>query len=375
MESAVYNGAMTVALVTAVWVVRRHHTFSACLASGAGLVGLAGLLAVGLGDDAFSCLKLLAYGLFLHAGLFLAGSAACLWKRARRTALVAAVGFVLVASIAADAFLIEPHWLEVSHVRVASSKLSRPVRMAIVADLQANVVGDYERRTLALVLHEKPDLILLPGDFIQERDDARRAVQHDRLRAILQELGFRAPMGAYAVGGNADAPDWPAIFDGTQVTVIEETGSLDVGELRITGLAMRDSFFTSLRIEASERFQIVFGHAPDFALGQIEADLLVAGHTHGGQVRLPWFGPIMTRSSVPRNWAAGVTDLGVMETGPRAGIHKKLIVSRGIGMERAAAPRLRFLCRPQIVVVELVPLQQIETTVSKRDDVKRPLNR
>jgi hypothetical protein len=58
-----------------------------------------------------------------------------------------------------------------------------------------------------------------------------------------------------------------------------------------------------------------------------------------------------------------------MESGP-PGTRTTLIVSRGIGMERAAAPRLRFLCRPQIVVVELVPLKQIETTVSKRDDVR-----
>jgi hypothetical protein len=190
------------------------------------------------------------------------------------------------------------------------------------------------------------------------------------LRAILRELDFGAPLGAFAVGGNADAPDWPAIFAETDVTALDETQSLDIGELRITGLTMKDSFSTSLRVEASERFQIVFGHAPDFALGQVEGELLVAGHTHGGQVRLPWLGPIMTRSSVQRSWAAGVTDLGPMETGP-PGTRTTLIVSRGIGMERAAAPRLRFLCRPQIVIVELVPLKQIETTVSKRDDVSR----
>jgi hypothetical protein len=96
----------------------------------------------------------------------------------------------------------------------------------------------------------------------------------------------------------------------------------------------------------SERFHIVLGHSPNFALGRVDADLLVAGHTHGGQVRLPWIGPLMTLSAVPRAWAAGTTRLDSGRT---------LVVSRGVGMERGDAPRLRFLCRPEIVIVEIVP--------------------
>jgi uncharacterized protein len=90
----------------------------------------------------------------------------------------------------------------------------------------------------------------------------------------------------------------------------------------------------------------VLGHCPQFAMGNVEADLLLAGHTHGGQVRLPWIGPLTTGCAVPRSWAAGLTEL----PGGR-----KLIVSRGTGMERGCAPRIRFLCRPELVVIDLVP--------------------
>ena len=54
----------------------------------------------------------------------------------------------------------------------------------------------------------------------------------------------------------------------------------------------------------------------------------------------------MTFSRVPRSWAAGVTDLGRGRT---------LVVSRGTGLERGRAPRMRFLCRPEIVVLDVHP--------------------
>jgi predicted MPP superfamily phosphohydrolase len=102
-----------------------------------------------------------------------------------------------------------------------------------------------------------------------------------------------------------------------------------------------------VRIPETDEFHIVVAHAPDFALGYAPADLLVAGHTHGGQVQAPFIGPLLTLSRVPRNWAAGGL-IGL--DGDR-----HLVVSRGIGMERGWAPRLRFLCPPQLVVIDLKP--------------------
>jgi predicted MPP superfamily phosphohydrolase len=71
----------------------------------------------------------------------------------------------------------------------------------------------------------------------------------------------------------------------------------------------------------------------------------VAGHTHGGQVVLPGFGPLMTMSDVPR--AAG-----------RGGLHRidgnAIYVSTGVGLERAQSPQVRLFSRPSIGVLELV---------------------
>jgi predicted MPP superfamily phosphohydrolase len=124
------------------------------------------------------------------------------------------------------------------------------------------------------------------------------------------------------------------------------SGTFDLGLLTLTALDRGDSRRGRHPVPAVPGFHVVLGHAPDFALAAPPADLLLAGHVHGGQVRMPGWGPLLTLSRVPRTWAAGRTDL------PGGGT---LIVSRGIGLERGDAPRLRLFCRPELVVVELEP--------------------
>jgi len=131
------------------------------------------------------------------------------------------------------------------------------------------------------------------------------------------------------------------------VRTFASTSTIRLGEISITALSFRDSFDTGLDLPDAPGFHIVFGHGPDFSLGRIGADLLVAGHTNGGQVQIPGIGPLITFSRVPNRIAAG--GLFELEGG------RRLVVSRGIGMERKNAPRLRFRCRPELVVVDVVP--------------------
>jgi uncharacterized protein len=249
--------------------------------------------------------------------------------------------------VAVDAFLVEPTWMEVAHYRFVTPKLSEPVRVVVLADLQTDRIGPYERRAFEETLRQQPDLILLAGDYLHaESGDFERL--RDELNAMLDELDLRAPLGVYAVEGNIDGPGWRAIFQGLPVTPVTRTTTYQVGELDVTCLGQADSFHAGLDLPALDpaRFHVVVGHAPDFALGDVEAEVLLAGHTHGGQVRLPLLGPVLTLSDVPRSWAAGLTELGD---------GRRLIVSRGVGHERGNAPRLRFLCRPELVVIDLVP--------------------
>jgi hypothetical protein len=220
----------------------------------------------------------------------------------------------------------------------------------VLADVQTDVIGDYERRVLQRSLDLKPDMILLAGDYLQVDDESTLASLRKELNAYLREIGFAAPLGVFAVEGNNDKGSWLELFDDLPVHAACESVPIDRGNIRVTCLSMNDSFMTDTHVQGTDKFHITLGHAPNFALGDVQADLLVAGHTHGGQVRLPGIGPIITLSAVPRKWATGMTDLG-NEKKPE----KKLIVSRGIGMERAGAPRVRFLCRPELVIIDVAP--------------------
>ena len=92
------------------------------------------------------------------------------------------MGLVVVA---ADAFLIEPHWLEVSHVRISSPKLTRPRRIVVLADIQVDSLGPYEREVIAKVAEAQPDVVLLAGDYIQAAPGEESALAE--LNAILHK--------------------------------------------------------------------------------------------------------------------------------------------------------------------------------------------
>lgn len=303
-------------------------------------------LAVVFQRNPFHLFRLWAWVVLVHLPVLLVSLGWLLRSRSRLYPALGILAVVAAASASADAFLVEPTWLRVTRHEIKSHKLDRPLRIGILADFQTDRIGDYEREVLETMARQEVDLLVLPGDYIHAAGDRYESLVEE-FRALWRESGLAPPLGVYAVGGNCDHPDrWAEIFAGMNVTTFRQTATVAVNGIEITGLSMLDSFDTQLRLNTGSAFRIVFGHAPDFALGNGQADLLIAGHTHGGQIRLPGIGPLITFSRVPRAWADGLTEL------PGGGT---LVVSRGTGHERGLAPRLRFFCRPEIAVVNVVP--------------------
>jgi predicted MPP superfamily phosphohydrolase len=347
--SVVFFGVLTAAVVA--WTLRPDGRLltAVLLGSLAALALPAGIVLVE--GDVFAASRVAAWLAFVFGPLVLGFVA---WRTRGAVRIVAGATVAALLAIAVDAFLVEPRLLFVNEHVVVSDEVDEPFRVAVLADLQTDAPGWHTRSAVRAAVDAEPDLILLPGDFVQiyTPDGHRRAV--DALRAIFEEEGLQAPVGVVAVRGNVEIGGWErTLFGGTSVLASDAsvrrvlgTGEPGAPRITVTALSLRDGFDPTLRVPPGEGLHIVVGHAPDFALGDIRADLLIAGHTHGGQVRLPIVGPLLTFSQVPSAWAAGRTDLGSGAT---------LVVSRGVGMERESAPRLRFLCPPEVVIVDVVP--------------------
>ena len=309
------------------------------------LVVASGIVAI-VTANTFLMMRLTCIGWFAHIPVVLLLGAWLNRQRCRALAVASALVAVTVVLIAIDAFLIEPNWLQENQYTITSEKVTNAMRIVVLADIQTDRFGDYERRVLKRTMDLQPDMILLAGDYFQVHHDGKLQILKQEMNAYLRQISFQAPLGIYAVEGNNDTRDWATIFDELPVHASPETIAVDIRNVRVTCLSMRDSFWTKLDIPEADPFHIALGHSPNFALGNVRADLLIAGHTHGGQVRIPGLGPIITLAAIPRAWASGMTQITDKRT---------LIVSRGIGMERAEAPRIRFFCRPELVIVDVRP--------------------
>jgi predicted MPP superfamily phosphohydrolase len=276
------------------------------------------------------------------------------------SARVVAFGSLALAAVGIDASWIEPFRLRLETARVDVSPRrtgTKPFKIAVLTDLQTTRVTDYERSAVALLMAQQPDVILLPGDVFQgTRDDFNATLP--ALRELLGRL--KAPGGVYLVLGDTDGPGYHLMRDVLPFTdvklLVNDSVQVDVGDRRLTigGVELKyDSREAQALVEhldsaeGEDHIRIVLAHRPDVVLGlrpNSRIDLVVAGHTHGGQIVIPGFGPPMTLTHVPRNVAAG-------------GLHtidgNAIYVSRGVGCERGQAPRIRFFCPPEISLIEI----------------------
>lgn len=258
--------------------------------------------------------------------------------------------------------IMEPRRLTLSRLSVNCDRLpsgAPPVRILHISDLHIERLGLREEQLLDLIASETPDFILISGDFVNLSNN-RDAVTHQHVRELLGKLAASGRVFAVLGSPAVDLPEViPPLFDDTGVRLLRD----EVVELRgpggqamqLIGLEChhRDlegdvaSLDRLLADSAGDRPLILLYHSPEIMPQATERgiDLYLCGHTHGGQVRLPLVGPVITSSRLGRRYVMGHYREG----------RTHLYVSRGVGFEGMGAPRVRFLCPPEITLITLEP--------------------
>ena len=360
-----FNLAMLPVDVGFIWAIRRWPSLKGWLFSGFVALIVSALVVAHFSRQPGNITLTGSFFLFGHLTSWFLASAFFLRRTDRILALGSSAIALFLIVVGIDAFVIEPAALEVKHYRIADPRITRPIRLVVLADLQTDQIGPYERRVFERIEAEKPDLLLLAGDYFQCRARDWKGLR-DQFADWLQEMVPKVPEGIYAVKGNLEVYyPWKPLFKDLPIEASNFTNTFQTAGIDLTCLSMRDSFRlnTVVKRPDPDRFHVVLGHSPTYVRGGIDADLMLAGHTHGGQIRVPWFRtpwlvPIITNSHVPREWAAGMTEL--LDGG-------RLVVSRGVGMERGNHARVRFLCRPELTVIDLIPAEEKLPETENRD--------
>jgi predicted MPP superfamily phosphohydrolase len=311
------------------------------------------------GSSQFALLHLLYLDLVVALPLVGLGLVAARRHRASRRVVAVALALLALAPVGAYATFVEPERLrlETADVSLAPGRAGeRPLRVAVLADIQTDDVGGHERDAIERARRTRPDVVLIPGDLFQ-MDRSRLRRELPELRELVRRL--EAPGGVFAVPGDADREErLRPVLRGTGVRLLVN----DIAVTRVAGtrlaIAGLELQWDSPRARATaaalerrpreDEVRILLAHRPDavFSLPRrARTDLVVAGHTHGGQVQVPGIGPLITKSGVPRDVAGG-------------GLHtlsgRRVYVSRGVGVERAGhAPIVRFLCPPEVSLLKL----------------------
>lgn len=265
---------------------------------------------------------------------------------------------IALAPIGFVATFVEPYRLvtETAEIVVPRERaLSRPLVIGVLSDIQCVAVTDREREAVARVMQARPDLVLLPGDLQQIGFDRRDEIA-PQLRELLAPLD--APFGVYYVEGDTeDCAQARYLLAGTRARVLEDEivrVERDGVRLVLGGITLNAKTSRAAEVVADLQrtgdegeLRLLLAHRPDVVLALeplTRIDLVVAGHTHGGQVQLPLVGPPFVLSHVPRSVGAG-------------GFHdldgRRIYVSRGIGWEHGHAPRVRFLCPPEVSLLSI----------------------
>jgi hypothetical protein len=245
-------------------------------------------------------------------------------------------------------FYIEPNRMEISKITIRINGLTEALNeLSIVhlSDLHLVKTGKREAKLLKAVNELNPDILVITGDFVNKREIVDVCTQ------LINK--FRARYGKWGVWGNYDhsmlnLTDRRKLAASDIVILSNENQSIAVNQqnMWIIGLddpvTGRDDLLQAIAGVPEDDFKILLSHSPAIIeeAHRYGIDLVLAGHTHGGQMYIPLISHLIVRLFGGKGYIAGLYRVG----------HTYLYVTRGIG---TSILPLRAFCPPEIALIKL----------------------
>jgi predicted MPP superfamily phosphohydrolase len=244
-------------------------------------------------------------------------------------------------------YFIEPYRIEVKMIQIPTAKLNQTsFRVVQISDLHCDKKELNEKLMVELTNKLEPDVIVFTGD----------AVNYPSALPLFKGTmkSLNASLGKLAVYGNWETQHWRGLdyysdtgfqhIDNDTVELLKNGETITVTGLSCDKPNAAKKIFQEL---PNDRFNVFLYHYSSLieSIDNYNIDLYLCGHTHGGQVALPFYGALITMSKFGKRYESGMYTVG----------NTILYVNRGIGMDAFPAPRVRFLARPEITVFDIIP--------------------
>lgn len=250
------------------------------------------------------------------------------------------------------AYFIEPNWIEIKSVPLTLPNLAREFnnyRLVQISDIHISKWMTQKRLNYIfnLVNAQNPDLIVLTGDFISRRQQRFVPLLSKTIGQLSAPDGKIAVLGNHDYWSDAEAID-QALTQNQIINLRNAVTSIPKGDSKLYIAGVDDIMVGKDRIDQvlanlpADGAAILLAHEPDFAdtsAATQKFDLQLSGHSHAGQLRLPFLPPPVL-PELGRKYYTGLYDLGNMQ----------VYTNRGIGM---TGFHLRFNARPEITVFNL----------------------
>lgn len=224
------------------------------------------------------------------------------------------------------------------------------LRIAVMSDLHA---GDFTpwsliHRAVSLAVEASPDIVFLLGDYTSMSADSLEEPLATALRPLRARYGVWAVLGNHEYVRQRHDPVARALRSAGVHLLENQAQQVDVRDEKIWICGVRDPYLNkddlakTLAAVPRGAFKLLLAHSPDiiYRAARAGVNAVFAGHTHGGQVRLPLLGPLAIPSKYGRRFAQGVFEVD----------GTALFVTRGIG---TTPPLVRLGCPPEVALVTL----------------------